>query len=146
MVLLDLAKSFLANVPSDAAVADFTMGNGHDTVFLCGLVPQGRVYAFDVQPQALENTRLLLAERGCSNATLILDLHENFKAVTDAVELLQRSGVLVICIYPGDEEGVREGEALETVLSKYSRKRFSVMCHRMMNAPQAPYILTVEKY
>ena len=62
------------------------------------------------------------------------------------MELLQRSGVLVICIYPGDEEGVREGEALETVLSKYSRKCFSVMCHRMMNAPQAPYILTVEKY
>lgn len=79
MVLLDLAKSFLANVPPDAAVADFTMGNGHDTAFLCGLVPQGRVYAFDIQPQALENTRLLLAEKGYANATLILDGHEHAK-------------------------------------------------------------------
>lgn len=179
MVLLDLAKSFLANVPPDAAVADFTMGNGHDTAFLCGLVPQGRVYAFDIQPQALENTRLLLAEKGYANATLILDGHEHakqyihepiaagmfnlgyrpgsdhsvhthpettVKAVVDAVELLQKGGVLVICIYPGDEEGVREGEALEAVLSRYSRKRFSVMCHRMINAPKAPYILTAEKY
>ena len=179
MVLLDLAKSFLANVPPDAAVADFTMGNGHDTAFLCGLVPQGRVYAFDIQPQALENTRLLLAEKGYANATLILDGHEHakqhihepiaagmfnlgyrpgsdhsvhthpettVKAVVDAVELLQKGGVLVICIYPGDEEGVREGEALEAVLIRYSRKRFSVMCHRMINAPKAPYILTAEKY
>ncbi len=36
---------------------DATMGNGHDTLFLAGLVgDSGRVYAFDIQPQALEHT------------------------------------------------------------------------------------------
>ena len=43
--------------PGDTAV-DATMGNGHDTRMLCEAVgPEGRVYAFDVQAQAVEKTR-----------------------------------------------------------------------------------------
>lgn len=53
-----------AVMPGDAVV-DATMGNGYDTLFLCELVGEaGRVYAFDVQPQAVENTRQRLAEAG----------------------------------------------------------------------------------
>lgn len=44
-------------------VVDATMGNGHDTLTLCRLVGDtGKVYAFDIQPQALENTSKLLHE------------------------------------------------------------------------------------
>ena len=50
--------------PGDRVV-DATMGNGHDTLFLCEAVgPGGHVYAFDVQPQALQNTERLLEENG----------------------------------------------------------------------------------
>ena len=50
--------------PGDTVV-DATMGNGHDTLFLCGLVGEaGRVYAFDVQAQAVENTRKRLTDAG----------------------------------------------------------------------------------
>lgn len=43
------------------AVIDATMGNGHDTVSLARLVgAEGRVFAFDVQEQALANTETLL--------------------------------------------------------------------------------------
>ena len=50
--------------PGDTVV-DATMGNGHDTLFLCELVgEQGKVYAFDVQAQAVENTRKRLAGEG----------------------------------------------------------------------------------
>lgn len=43
------------------AVIDATMGNGHDTVALARLVgAEGRVFAFDVQEQALANTEALL--------------------------------------------------------------------------------------
>ena len=50
--------------PGDAVI-DATMGNGHDTLFLCCLVGDaGRVYAFDVQPRAVENTRSRLSENG----------------------------------------------------------------------------------
>ena len=53
-----------AVAPGDTVI-DATMGNGHDTLLLCRLVgKEGRVYAFDVQPQAVENTRALLRENG----------------------------------------------------------------------------------
>ncbi|AZN42961.1 class I SAM-dependent methyltransferase [Paenibacillus albus] len=42
-------------------VIDATCGNGIDTQFLCELVgPRGTVYAFDIQAEALERTRLRL--------------------------------------------------------------------------------------
>jgi 16S rRNA C1402 N4-methylase RsmH len=48
--------------PGDVVV-DATMGNGHDTVFLAQRVlPGGRVFAFDVQAEALEATRKRLEE------------------------------------------------------------------------------------
>ena len=64
--------------PGDTVV-DATMGNGHDTLFLCGLVGEGgRVYAFDVQPQAVENTRQRLKEAGVEERALLFCLgHEH---------------------------------------------------------------------
>lgn len=64
-----LARDILAQVvcPGDA-VADATMGNGHDTLFLAEKVgPDGHVYAFDIQEKALEATRKLLEEYGMEN-------------------------------------------------------------------------------
>ena len=56
---------------------DATMGNGNDTVFLARLVgKEGQVHAFDVQDQALANTRKKLEEAGLS-AHLHLEGHEN---------------------------------------------------------------------
>ena len=54
--LLSLHKQFiLTHLREGDVCADFTMGNGHDTEFLSKAVgAAGRVYAFDVQPQALE--------------------------------------------------------------------------------------------
>ena len=56
-----------AIAPGDTVI-DATMGNGHDTLFLCRLVgDEGRVIAFDVQPAAVESTRNRLEEAGVSN-------------------------------------------------------------------------------
>lgn len=64
--------------PGDTVV-DATMGNGHDTQMLCETVgPEGRVYAFDVQAQAVEETRKRLREQGLDGrAELILSGHEH---------------------------------------------------------------------
>ena len=60
---------------------DATMGNGGDTQRLCELVGEtGRVYAFDVQPQAVVRTRARLAEAGLlERAELILAGHERVR-------------------------------------------------------------------
>lgn len=64
---------------SGGTYIDATMGNGHDTLFLCQMAgDKGSVWAFDIQEQALEATKALLAEQGYGkNAHLIKDGHEN---------------------------------------------------------------------
>lgn len=60
---------------------DATAGNGNDTEFLCRRVGKtGRVYAFDIQKEAIEHTGHRLAEAGViDQAELILDGHEHMK-------------------------------------------------------------------
>lgn len=63
--------------PGDVAV-DATMGNGHDTLFLTQCVaPGGRVFAFDVQAAALEETRKRVP---AEMTTLIHSGHETMQA------------------------------------------------------------------
>ena len=179
--LLDLQKQFiLAHLKEGDIAVDFTMGNGHDTEYLCKKVPGGKVYAFDIQESALVNTRKRLDDAGLSNAVLIHSSHAHCKeyikepidggmfnlgylpgsgnkalhtmrestlpAVTGAIELLKKGGVLVISIYPGHEEGRLEGEMLTSELSKLDKKYYCVTQFRLINSPDAPFIIAVEKY
>ena len=76
--LLELQKYFICRHLREGDIAvDFTMGNGNDTLFLSRTVgPTGHVYAFDIQPQALENTRARLKQEGApDNCTLICASH-----------------------------------------------------------------------
>lgn len=60
-----------------AVAVDATMGGGGDTEALCELVGEsGRVYAFDIQPDAVERTRARLEEKGLlSRARLMCASH-----------------------------------------------------------------------
>ena len=180
--LLDIAKIFLnqVKIKADGVLADFTMGNGYDTLYLCTLVPKGTVYAFDIQEQALINTRARLGEAGVTaNAVLIHDSHSNAKkyidgeidagmfnlgylpggdkgihtmrestllAVKNAIDMLKKGGILVISVYPGHEEGKYEGEMLLTMLSEYDKKLYSVSRFHLVNSPDAPFVIAVERY
>ncbi len=62
----------------DIIFVDATAGNGLDTLFLCNLLKDnGFVYAFDVQQDAVDRTRILLNNNLYSNYKLIIDSHEN---------------------------------------------------------------------
>lgn len=58
---------------------DATAGNGNDTQLLCELVgEQGKVFAFDIQEKAIENTRNRLEKFALSDrAEVIKDSHTN---------------------------------------------------------------------
>lgn len=58
---------------------DATMGNGNDTEYLCRLAGQtGRVLAFDIQQEALSNTKKKLEQSlDYVNYQLILDSHSH---------------------------------------------------------------------
>ena len=53
---------------------DFTMGNGHDTLFLSDYCHH--VYSYDIQSLALNNTKELVKRK--KNITLFLKSHEYF--------------------------------------------------------------------
>jgi tRNA A58 N-methylase Trm61 len=179
--LLDFAKNFLkqADIKPNSVVADFTMGNGYDTLYLASLVPNGKVYAFDVQTDALINTKARLDKAGYKNVILIKDGHENaanyikepidagmfnlgylpgsdksvhtmhestLKAVKDAIGMLKKGGYIVICVYPGHEEGRIEGEKLLEMLSKYDKKDYCITHFHIINSPDASFIIAIEKY
>jgi len=76
--LTGLHKHFILEHLKEGDVAvDFTMGNGNDTLFLSKTVgSDGRVYAFDIQQEAVESTRQHLEDNlAPRNYTLICDSH-----------------------------------------------------------------------
>ena len=177
-----LAADYMTRTLREGDVAvDATMGNGHDTQFLCGLVGEsGRVYAFDVQQSALDNTAARLEAEGLrARAELILSGHETMaayvktpvravmfnlgwlpggdksvttlwettkQAVTAAMALVEKGGVVTICAYPGHAAGDEERHELMAFLSAVRPQEFNVLHHRFLNAgPGAPECFVVLK-
>ena len=76
--LTGLHKHFITEHLGKGDIAvDFTMGNGNDTLFLSRTVGEsGKVYAFDIQSEALTSTKAFLeANSAPNNYTLIHDSH-----------------------------------------------------------------------
>lgn len=70
-----LAKTVCeAYLGPDAVAVDATCGNGHDTLWLAQRCR--KVYAFDVQPEAVSATCARLREHGFDHAEVICDSHE----------------------------------------------------------------------
>lgn len=78
MNTLTIVHDFLRRQVAPGAVCiDATAGKGRDTALLCRLTgEQGRVLAFDIQADAVRQTRALLAEQGL-HAEVIQDSHAN---------------------------------------------------------------------
>ena len=179
--LIETEKRLLEkHIVSGGTAVDFTMGNGHDTLWLSRAVgPEGKVYAFDIQRQALEKTEELLKKEGAfENVRLILDSHANAeqyvkepvcagmfnlgwlpggdKSVTTrlestmtalraAVSLLAPDGAILLAVYPGHEEGRKEGEAVEQYLSSLNRREICCSKFEIVNSPTSPFFFLIEK-
>lgn len=76
----EVNKVFIDKIvnPGDTVI-DATMGNGYDTLYLAKLVGNaGKVYAFDVQEEALKSTKKKVERDNLQGyVELILDGHEN---------------------------------------------------------------------
>ena len=88
--LTGLHKHFiLEHLFEGECAVDFTMGNGNDTLFLSKTVGEsGRVYAFDIQEEALISTEAHLKEMGApENYKLICASHHRVKEfVTEPIK------------------------------------------------------------
>ncbi|MEG0284308.1 MAG: class I SAM-dependent methyltransferase [Erysipelotrichales bacterium] len=71
----DYTKLVINNfIDKDMNAIDMTLGNGHDSEYLANHF--NKVYAFDIQEQAIQNSKDFLKEY--SNIEYYLDSHENF--------------------------------------------------------------------
>ncbi|SER99313.1 Putative rRNA methylase [Gracilibacillus ureilyticus] len=76
--ILPFSHQLLKEIVSEGdTVIDATCGNGNDTLFLSKLVGEkGKVYGFDIQEAAIENTRKRMETNHQRNVVLIQDGHE----------------------------------------------------------------------
>lgn len=179
--LISLEKYFLSlHIFKGCTAVDFTMGNGNDTLFLSMSAGEdGRVYGFDIQIKALENTKLLLESNNApDNYTLVLASHEKanefisggidagifnlgylpggdknittlrdttLQAVSNAVDMLNPGGGLLVAVYPGHPEGRIEGNMLEDFFEKYNRGTICASKFEIINSPGSPFFFLIEK-
>lgn len=91
MNTLDIVHDFLRRqVKPGMFCIDATAGKGRDTALLCRLAGKGgRVIAFDVQQDAVDQTRALLSAEGLQ-AEVVLDSHANMAryAVSESVDCI----------------------------------------------------------
>ena len=99
--LKELHKHFIkAHLGEGEVAVDFTMGNGNDTLFLSKTVGEtGKVYAFDIQEEALVSTRDRLVSEGApENYTLICASHHR---VREFVKEPIKAGMFNLGYLPG---------------------------------------------
>ena len=113
-----LAHHLLSEVVTPGGTAiDATAGNGYDSLFLARLVgPRGKVYAIDIQADALEKTsRLLLDEGVRERVVLVQASHEQLGEIVNE----QVDGVIFNLGYlpGGDHKLVTTGETTVRALN-----------------------------
>ncbi|GGK29329.1 rRNA methyltransferase [Caldalkalibacillus thermarum] len=109
--------------PGDLVV-DATMGNGHDTLFLARLVGStGKVLAYDVQQEALENTRKRLKEAHClSQVQLLHKGHETVEEELNCHDQPLSAAMFNLGYLPGsDKTVVTKPETTLTALHTLAR-------------------------
>ena len=108
--LTDLAHDVIAgHLHTGDIVIDATMGNGHDTLFLAQRVGKtGHVYAFDLQQQAIEQTRGRLERHGVADrVTLFRNSHaEMAMALPPGIAGNVAAVVFNLGYLPGGEKSV----------------------------------------
>jgi len=88
----------------DSAV-DATCGNGHDTLLLAGLVGEtGKVWAFDIQEQAINQTARRLLEAGLLERVLLL--HEGHETMAGHVCPGQAAVIFNLGYLPGGDQSI----------------------------------------
>jgi len=101
-----LAHTYIDMVIKEGdTVVDATAGNGHDTLYLAQKVgPQGTVYAFDIQENALVYTAGLLRENDLSNRVNLIS--ESHTCISEHVKVLLAAAVYNLGYLPGGDHDI----------------------------------------
>ncbi len=126
--ILEFAKELIDGVVTkDDVCIDATLGNGHDTLYLCNKAKY--VYGFDIQEQAINSSEKLLQNHQVSNYSLIHDGHQNIdKYVTEEITL----GIFNLGYLPNGDKSITTNfpstmEALDKILKLLKIKGLAIL-------------------
>lgn len=154
---LDQAYLYWKNLlKPDDIVIDATCGNGKDSLRLTELVPEGHVYAIDIQEIALQKAQALIPH---SNITYLLQSHvdlppvqvklivynlgylpggnkdlttltaSTLESLSRAAQLIGMGSAISITCYPGHPEGAREAEAIQKWAEGLDPEKWKITTH-----------------
>lgn len=123
--VLQFAHSLLEQtVQSGDDAIDATVGNGHDTVFLASLVGKsGRVFGFDIQKTAIENTKKRLHAHGLiDRVTLFQTSHECVKKFVSPYTKKIKAAIFNLGYLPGGDKSIvtKPSSTLKAVKAIYA--------------------------
>ena len=73
-------------------------------------------------------------------------LEEVIISLDKVLKLLRKNGVIIITLYPGHEEGLRESVGLSNYLMKLNQKEYEVLKYEFVNQiHNPPYLYIIEK-
>lgn len=83
----EIVRELLLREKDINMAVDMTAGNGHDSKFILDKLEPKKLFAFDIQALARENTFKLIGDK--KNFTFILDSHENIdKYIKEKIDLV----------------------------------------------------------
>ena len=171
LTMVEYVHQRIQTYPQQLIGVDMTMGNGHDTLFL--LQHCQKVYAFDIQRQAIEKTQKLIGYN--RDVQLILDRHQNIDCYLESFDigifnlgylpltdhhvttLLKTTKIAVekairmmnvalfIVVYPGHQEGYEESLWIDDYVKQLDTHQYNVSCYCMLNKKNSPYVIEIEK-
>lgn len=166
------SHQLLNEVKNPNVSLDMTCGNGLDTLFLSRI--SNKVYAFDIQNLAIENTKKLLIENDVKNVTVIKESHDLYEIyVRDKIDLaiynlgylpksdkrIKTESSIVLnslkkLINQLNVHGkiviviylhdLKESNTIESFTSNLDSK-FDVLKHKILNKVNCPYIIEIIK-
>ncbi|MED0676715.1 class I SAM-dependent methyltransferase [Aneurinibacillus thermoaerophilus] len=120
--ITEMAHRLLAErVKAGDTVVDATAGNGHDTLFLAGLVGEtGMVHAYDIQEAAIQATAARLEKAGMSDCVV---LHHASHTEISALAAPLQAVIFNLGYLPGSNKTIitRADSTLQAVQAALSR-------------------------
>lgn len=174
-ILNKTKQIILKNIKKNDIVVDATIGNGNDTLFLSNIVTDGKVFGFDIQDEAITNTKKIINNK---NVTLYKENHANIgkvlneyknkislilfnlgylpggdktittnhktsiEAIKEGFNLLNNKGIILIVVYPGHEEGLKESKEL---LNFIKNEDYNYNIYHNTDNKIAPYLIEIKK-
>ena len=77
----------------------------------------------------------------------ITTMHDtSIKSIEKGLELLNKGGIMTICIYTGHDEGQKEKTCILDYVENLSKKEYGVMLHKFLNRSKtAPMLVIIER-